>query len=444
MIDYIARTRRRSGHMETISTSKPGYFVLVAISLICGLLASTSLSYAQSESVIYQFDCTNARQNGCVPDGGVIANNDALFGTTSAGGTSNMGTVFALTPPSTLGAPWSESVLYSFLGGTDGSGPVAGLLAGAGHILYGTTFGGGAFDEGTAFSLQPPSTPGASWIETVLYSFAGGSDARRPATPLIADSSGTLYGTTGLLGGGSSLCSGGCGTVYSLKPPVSPGGAWTESVIYPFADPTLGLGPSGGLVMDKSGTLYGTTFALGSDVVYSLTPPAVAGGAWTENVLYTFKDLLDGDAPRGSLVFDKSGRLFGVCQFGHGIYIKGTVFELTPPAISGGGWTEHTLWEFAAKPDGQSPLGVILGDDVLYGTTASGGSEDVGTVFQLTPPAALGSPWTETVLHAFSSASGTDGYDPSSGVVLGPGGALYGTTTSGAGSGSGTVYEVTP
>ena len=451
MTNYVAGIRPYRRNMEASPTSKRGYFVLVAIALICGLFASRSRSYAQNESVIYQFDCINDPQNGCSPEGGVIAKNGALFGTTILGGTSGLGIVFALMPPSTPGALWSESVLHSFLGGADGVDPAGALLAGAGNVVYGATVGGGASNEGTVFSLQPPSTPGTPWVKTVLYSFAGGSDAAQPGTGLIADPSGTLYGTTGQ-GGASTNCTGGCGAVYSLTPPATPGGAWTETVLYSFTGGADGGVPAGGLLLGQNGVLYGTATEGGTTlggVAYALTPPAVPGGAWTEDVLYSFKGRFDGSRPQGKLVADKSGRLFGTCanSDANGSF-GGTLFELSPPAIAGGAWAEHTLWDFGVSSnDGQGPFwGVILGNDVVYGTTdGAGGNNAFGTVFQLTPPTTLGGSWTETILHAFLFTSRTDGYNPSSGLMRGPSGALYGTTSKGAGSIlGGTVYEITP
>jgi uncharacterized repeat protein (TIGR03803 family) len=125
----------------------------------------------------------------------------------------------------------------------------------------------------------------------------------------------------------------------------------------------------------------------------------------------------------------------------------GTVYSLTPPTIPGGAWTEAVLYNFAGADDGQAPTGVVIGPDkVLYGTTSNGGSgtscyDGCGTVFSLTPPADPGGPWTEKILHDFT---GPDGANPGAGVALGTDGGLYGTTVNGGSGtcGCGTVFQL--
>lgn len=166
----------------------------------------------------------------------------SLYGTTSEGGTSGLGTVFRLKDTS---GTWTESVIYNFAGGTgDGSYPYAGLLL-SGGVFYGTTYYGGTYGAGTVFSL---SASGNTWTETVIYNFGGAGDGANPHAPLTV-SSGVLYGTT--YNGGAS----GDGTVFSLTPS---GGSWTEAVLYSFSG-TDGQSPHGGVVVGSEGVLYGTT-----------------------------------------------------------------------------------------------------------------------------------------------------------------------------------------
>lgn len=142
--------------------------------------------------------------------------------------------MFSLAPPGSAGEAWTETVLHSFNGG-DGNNPEASPVASPGGVLYGTTAGGGASEAGTVFSLSPPASAGGSWTETVIHSFIG-SDGTTPEGGL-AIHSGVIYGTTN--GGGAS----GLGTVFSLTPPASFGGSWTEAVLHSFGGGHDGSGP---------------------------------------------------------------------------------------------------------------------------------------------------------------------------------------------------------
>jgi uncharacterized repeat protein (TIGR03803 family) len=181
--------------------------------------------------------------------------------------------------------------LYSFNGGpSDGANPAAALSV-AGGVLVGTTTSGGVgcvpVGCGTVFSLTPPTSPGGSWTEAVLYSFTGISgDGANPYGGIVSGAGGALYGTTAYGG-----CAG-CGTVFSLTPPESPNRPWVETVLHSFTgSPNDGSGPSAGVVIGGGGVLYGTTEydgALNAGTVYSLTPPASPGSTWTESVLHNF------------------------------------------------------------------------------------------------------------------------------------------------------------
>ena len=178
-------------------------------------------------------------------------------------------------------------MLHAFTGGSDGAYPEAGLIADSNGNLYGTTRAGGASGVGTVFELMRPATAGGAWTETVLHAFTGGSDGAHPEAGLIADSKGNLYGTTAG-GGGSGF---GSGTVFELMPPATAGGAWTETVRHAFTGGSDGLYPIAGLIADSKGTLFGTTMLGGSSnvgTIFLLTSPANAFEVWREAVLYAF------------------------------------------------------------------------------------------------------------------------------------------------------------
>ena len=164
-----------------------------------------------------------------------------LYGTTYFGGAHGFGTVFKVTPGGT------ETVLYSFAGGNDGEHPYAGVIQGSDGNFYGTTYQGGASGYGTVFKLTP------SGIETVLYTFAGGSsDGAYPEAGVIQGSDGNFYGST-LQGGASGL-----GLVFKLTP------SGTETILHAFAGASDGANPTANLVLGSDGNLYGSTSAGGS------------------------------------------------------------------------------------------------------------------------------------------------------------------------------------
>ena len=293
--------------------------------------------------------------------------------------------------------------------------------------------------------------------ETVLYTFQGGHDGSSPNGALIADASGNLYGTTGYGGGGDCTFGGltGCGTVFRLTPPSGapsgPGGAWTETVLYRFQGGADGAFPSGGLLLDRAGNLYGSTVAggnaatcyvgeTGCGTVFRLQRPATSGGAWTETVLYTFQAGADGFAP-GNLSADQAGNLYSVTTYGGASACQcGAVFKLSRPASAGGNWTKSVLHTFQGVPagqtfgDGSEPIvGVTLDSQGnLYGVTEFGGilipsvegGATYGTVFWMSPPIAAGGSWSYVVLHRFGDYL----ENPVSSVVVDRAGAIYGTS----------------
>jgi uncharacterized repeat protein (TIGR03803 family) len=314
----------------------------------------------------------------------------------------------------------------------------------------------------------------ASWKEIVLYGFQNVPDGATPVGALVFDKARNLYGAT--RDGGSSSCVSvqQCGTVYRLAPPAKKSDPWTETVLYTFKGNASqdGASPEGGLVIDASGNLYGTTgyggtgnctvlgTLMGCGTVYELSPPKAKGGKWTETVLYSFPTPKQGFVPFGDLVFDGAGNLYGATLFGggkgttcNGIYkYCGAVFELSPPKTKGGKWMEKVLHGFKGGTDGAAPNGGLVLDSrgAAYGTTQIGGyncphnsGQGCGTVFELKPPTKKGSAWAETVLYRFNPAN-SGAAEPAAGVVLDRSGNLCGTTLGGGNSGSGTIFQLTP
>jgi uncharacterized repeat protein (TIGR03803 family) len=395
-----------------------------------GAMASGSSLAARADRTNYKVlhSFLGGNSDGGTPAASLIDVNGTLYGTTERGGTSGLGTVFA------IAADGAETVLHSFGNGTDGAQPLAPLIEVKGR-LYGTTVSGGTYGDGTVFRI----TPGGK--EKVLYSFRGGTDAARPVAALI-DVKGMLYGTTPVGGVYVSYdCYYGCGTVYSITP------SGTETVLHSFGNGTDGAQPVASLIGVK-GTLYGTTIYGGADgqgSVFTITPSG------TEAVLHSFAGGSDGARPLASLI-NVTGTLYGTTAFG-GMFssgrcsyegCSGTVFSLTPSG------TEKVLHSFGDGTDGGGPVAsLIVVKGKLYGTTAYGGkyrccqgyNSARGTVFSITPSG------SEKVLHSFGN--GTDGSFPGASLTD-LSGKLYGTTEYGGQYGSpctdgcGTAFALNP
>ncbi len=368
-------------------------------------LVHSSGSYSKKN--LFGFTGPNAEGTlfpyGARPTAGLITDSAGnLYGTTADGGANGLGTVFELVYSS---GSYSEVVLYSFTG-TDGDGalPLAGLIMDPAGNLYGTTEEGGTSTAcaggcGTVFELPyltPQGVPSYGY-ERVLYSFTGADgDGALPQGGLIFDSALNLYGTT-IVGGTSTACMGGCGTVFELYPSGVQSGElqpnYSESILYSFNGPGGdGADPVGGLIMDSAGNLYGTTE--------------------------------DGGTTGGPCAPGISGNAAGC----------GTAFELI---YYNGTYTERILHNFTGTDgDGAFPFAALIMDSAgdLYGTTPYGGTGDDGTVFELVYPSYL-----EGVLHSFT---GADGANPVAGLIMDPAGNLYGTTEFG-GTGN-TTNDVCP
>ena len=341
-----------------------------------------------TESILFSFDLTN----GYLPSSRLVMDTDSngnlldLYGTTWLGGTYQDGTVFKLKVPSNSGGSWTESTLFNF-NNTDGLNPRPVTRDNSGN-LYGTTQSGGTNGDGTVFELTP--TQKGKWKESILLNFAGSSDGQNPRGALILDGKGNLYGTTQTGGPG------GAGTVFELTPQT--GGSWTETVLHSFSG-SDGSNP-GSLIMgttpETSSNLYSMTVsggANGAGTVFELTPQT--GGSWIETVLYSFNGA-DGAAPEEGLIMDTGGNLYGTTN-GGGANSDGTVFELTPSGV------ETDLHDFGENStDGRSPVGLIMNGGNLYGTTYEGGTIGGGTVFELIPATSgVTTTWTESVIYSF-------------------------------------------
>jgi uncharacterized repeat protein (TIGR03803 family) len=311
------------------------------------------------ETVLHSF---TASPDGALPLGGLTRDAAGnLYGTTTYGGNaacySGCGTVFE------LDSTGKETLLYSFAGGTDGSQPYAGLVRDGAGNLYGTTYWGGHFGYGTVFKLD------ATGEETVLYSFAG-ADGANPVAGLIRDMAGNLYGTT------SSGGTVGDGTVFELDP------SGKETVLHSFAGyPTDGWSPMAPVIRDSAGNLYGTTAdycfdGYGCGKVFKLDP------AGSETILHSFTPTTGGYEPHGGLVLDAAGHLFGTTAYG-GNYSScipgcGTLFKLD---ASG-----RAIGQYSLNGDGNPRDGLIRdASGTFYGTTEGDGGSEYGSVFELTP-----------------------------------------------------------
>jgi uncharacterized repeat protein (TIGR03803 family) len=352
------------------------------------------------------------------------------YGTTAAGGDFDFGTVFMLSPSG------QQTVLYSFTGGSDGLDPHGGVTVDGAGNLYGTTvaggFGGLCAGDGCGVIFELTST-GGSWTETTLYNFKGLNDGFGPGGALVFDKAGNLFGTTP--DGGAHWN----GVVFELSPAAH---GWRYKVIHAFTGNKDGsVGSLGTLVFDDAGNLYGVTElggTYGAGAVYKVSP--TPSGTWKTTVLYDFKGLPDAANPYGGLILDKVGNLYGTTYFG-GATGMGAMFQLIPGP--NGTWQENVLYSFQGGTDGSFPTTTLVFDSTgtLYGTTSTGGrpSCDCGTVFKLNFSRGT---WNEKIVHFFGKEG--DGSSPNYGLTLDQSGNLCGTTPVGGTEGQGIVFRLTP
>ncbi|HEV3090468.1 MAG TPA: choice-of-anchor tandem repeat GloVer-containing protein [Candidatus Cybelea sp.] len=347
-----------------------------------------------------------------------------LLGVTYLGGNDNNGLLFGLTE--TSDGIWSEQVLYKF-GGTshqDGSHPnfvfINPKRRNALDVIV-TTYAGGSSNNGTLIELEPSSK--GTWSERFVYSFGGAPDGASPQGLLDEDKRGNLYGTTSTGG------TGGSGTVYKMAPTAS---GYAESVLYNFQDGADGGVPYGGVILGQKGVLYGTTVTGGSyaaGTVFALVP---SSSGYTERVLYGFAGYPDGASPYSGLCLDAHGDLFGTTTNG-GTANRGTVFEIIQTST---GTEERPLWSFHNTGAGSNPYGGVLvsANGTIVGTTYSGGSRGLGTIFTLEP-------MHSTYVEKDESFTGADGADPYAAPFLDRAANLYATASAGGKLKKGTVVR---
>jgi hypothetical protein len=334
-----------------------GHCILLGGDVGCGtvyeLTPPTRQGGVWTETVIYSFQGGN---DGYLPMGNLVFDSAGnLYGATYYGGGFGVcnqgiypycGTIFKLSPPKTEGGAWKEKVLYSFKSGTDGANPNGSLVFDKKGALYGTTFFGGnqncgqaaGLGCGTVFRLRPPLRKGRPWGYELLYRFnqavlQGAADGENPGAGVVLGKGGTVFGTTLEGGLGPSAW----GTLFELKPSKRHGGAWVERIIYSFSESGFGGYRPGGVVIDKSENLYGAAHFGGTSfagTIFRLKPPTNNGKAWRYGVLYNFMLPPDGIEPVGNLIFDSTGKLYGITQLGGTGPCQGggcgTVFEFTP------------------------------------------------------------------------------------------------------------------
>jgi len=406
--------------------------------LLMFLLGAFSSPRAQTFTVIHTF---TGMGDGEAPQAGLIQDSSGnLYGTTMNGGSFDMGTVFK------IGAHGKEAI-QSFWGGA-GMLPEGSLIQDEAGNLYGTTYDGGTLEGGAClhgcgavFELD------STGKETVLHAFTGGTDGGNPAAGLVRDQEGNLYGIT--TSGGDLTCVVsiyGCGGVFKLDT------NGKETVLHAFSGSDGdGEYPNGGLVQDGAGNLYGVTEQGGGSCGLYCTAGAVfrISPAGKETILYAFTGKEDGAFPSGTLVLDSEGNLYGEAEWGgslsscrRGEYGGcGVVFKLDTAG------QETVLYTFMGSVE-MHPAGGLVRDKAgnLYGVTLGSLLLEApyGTIFLLAENGQL------TTLHTFTG--GSDGAAPNGGLVLGKSGVLYGTTEAGGDAscntpgaiGCGVVFMLTP
>jgi len=428
-------------------------FMVLAVSFV----AESAIAAGPKEKVIHDF----TGPDGGGPSAGLAVDASGnLYGVTRGDGTDSAcscGTVFELSPPATSGGDWSETVLHSFQGNpSDGSNPSGTLAFDHAGKLYGVTQVGGAANNGTIFELSPPSTPGGSWTENILWSFpASTAGGVWPSGKLEMDASGNLYGITNFGGKPDPNCRSinptfcEAGVAFELVRPTTSGTPWKERLLHEFGTvETDGANPTGGLLL-RGGVLYGTTSYGGANndgVVFRLAPKP---GRWTETVLHSFNESEAGPL-FSALISDALGNLYGASAAGGNAHCQcGSIYELSPPTASGGRWKETTLYRFLGQAGGMRPEASLWrdGSGDLFGTALMRGINEGkvnnnGSVFKLKPPADSGTSWTFVLVHDF--AGSPDDGRQSTGELIFVDGVFYGTTSGGGTEGLGTVFSIVP
>ena len=395
--------------------------------------AALAPAAASNLKTLYQF---TGGPDGANPGGPLLLDGHGrLLGTATGGGRGN-GVVFALAPAAS--PPWALTVLYSFAKSPNTGQVNPGLAVDGAGALYGSTY---AFNAGFAFRLTPPSASTAPWRFTDLTNFPGIN------SPLGGGTSGVLAvgpagGVTGVTqyGGdqsGQYPCQ--CGVIYRLPASTA---KRTEQVLYTFTPLPDGNIPVAGLAPAAPGLFYGTTYLGGTGKCLDGSDVVVVGCgtvfqlARSDNK-WTETTLYsfkrnEGNEPTDPVVIGPDGALYG--------YANLDVFQLT--RRKNGTWRKQTIYTFPGGITGTAPTGTPLFDTAgsLVGTTRSFGIEGPSTVFRLTPPLISGQAWTATTLAAIG---GYNDPQPVGGLTTGPHGSFYGAASSNIG-GAGYIFAVSP
>jgi uncharacterized repeat protein (TIGR03803 family) len=386
--DLFAHGSQRRGARHSLT------FALAALMALPLTAASPAL--AQTETVLHSF----TGKDGSLPGQRLTLDSAGnLYGST-VGNDGFIGSIFKLTPSGQL------KVLYKF---TDPNRlfTTGKLVLDSHGNLYGVDQTGGEFGEGSIFKLTP------SGAFTVLYSFTGQGDGAFP-NGVISDAQGNFYGTANFGGAFNQ------GSVFEFPP------SRGIKVIYSFTGGSDGGEPfDSALYRDAEGNLFGTTMFDGGRISLGVVFQVAPDG--TETVLHTFLGGSDGARPKGSLISDGNGNLYGTTSSGENLK-GGTVFQITTAGVL------SELHKFTGS-DGFDPNAGLVrdADGNLFGTTFSGGSSNDGVIFEITAQD------VETVLHDFS---GSDGSTPYNGLIIDQLGNLYGTTGFGGAFDQGTVFKL--
>jgi len=410
-------------------------FAQAVLLLVVGLalIIAARPAQAQTETVLYAFCSAPGCTDGDYPDSRLTSDRAGNFYGTTGGGGA-FGYGTVFELSPNGGGGWNESVLYSFTGGADGAYPWR-----FSNVIFdgvGNLYGTTAYGGANGLGVAFELSPvGTSWKETILHGFVGGTgDGSYPSGDLVIDLAGNVYGTT--VAGGSA----GGGIVFELS---RSGGDWNEQVIYTsgldnYGYNISGVGMAAGLTMDSVGNIYGAN----GDSVFELSPNG--NGGWTPAVLHTFtgpvtQNALDSGAV-GTPTLDQAGNVYGTTIVG-GPW--GIVYKLSPEKK--GKWKEKAIHAFNGEErDGVSSAGTLLinADGDIYGVSfIIGGKDNVGDVFELIPQAGTGK-YEHQTLWSFGGPG--DGWLPSGGLIQDSAGNLYGTTTGGGSNYGGIVFEMTP
>jgi uncharacterized repeat protein (TIGR03803 family) len=403
---------------------------LLMLMVVVAAATATAGSAEAGFRVLYDFPADG--NDGSRPEGGLVMDKAGnLYGTTFyGGGNCNCGVVYKLAPDGT------ETVLHRFLGrdpAHDGSHPEGSLLLRNNGTLYGTTSDGGKYCSstgcGTVFELAPSGT------YKILHRFRYKQpDGAFPISAVIMDAGRNLYGVT--TAGGSDHRS--TGALYKISP------QRTETILLSFGTDVAANYPMGPPVFDDSRNLY--LAAAGYCCTHEFGSVIEVAPDGTPNVLYSFAGGVDGASPQAGVILDRSGNVYGTTEFGGGNSACeigcGTVFKIAPDGA------ETILHAFQGGHDGERPMAGLVMDSTgnLYGTTLNGGlrhcttinhyKDGCGTVFEITPEG------TKITLHQFTG--GADGAFPISNLILDKHGRLYGTTEGIETTGPGSVFVLSP